>query len=435
MRVRLISYSKNGRKTAERIAEALSAEGHACRRFALPKYCEAGDEALTVNAQAWAGEAFREADALVFCCASGIAVRAVAPWVKDKTSDPAVIGPFDTEEDYMPFVHSLQEGQKNTITGDLFMSVLGGNTANSEFEFLTGNTMAFLPKGSVPYQQYLLDYAVSTVSRYEELGYRTVAMHPYNASGWNRNKVYDMMGFDDMLFSKDFTNRKTLRKYVSDRCDFENVLRIFSETEEPLFVFNVTMQNHSGYANSTDPDNTLDPKVNVTLKNTKTNQYLTNYLTLMQRTDTALEWFLSELSQSDEPTIVVFFGDHQPYDHVVKPIYLENGMDIENQSFEEEIDRQIVPYVIWANYDIGGTDAAPMSANYLGAKVMELAGLPLSSYQSFLLDMSETIPAINALGFMDASGDWHYLDDVTAEQKELISRYEQLQYYFLFDQK
>ena len=91
MRVRLISYSKNGRDTAEKIAEVLTDAGHDCRRFALAKYCEEGDEVLTGGASAWAEEAFKEAEALVFCCASGIAVRAIAPWVRDKTTDPAVI--------------------------------------------------------------------------------------------------------------------------------------------------------------------------------------------------------------------------------------------------------------------------------------------------------------------------------------------------------
>ena len=91
MRVRLISYSKNGRDTAERIAGALISSGHDCRRYALPKYQGKGDEPLMVKGPEWAGEAFREADALIFCCASGIAVRAIAPWVRDKTRDPAVI--------------------------------------------------------------------------------------------------------------------------------------------------------------------------------------------------------------------------------------------------------------------------------------------------------------------------------------------------------
>lgn len=70
-------------------------------------------------------------------------------------SDPAVLADFQTNEDYMPFMHSMMDGADNTVSGWLNVSVLGGNTANTEFEYLTGNTMAFLPTGSIPYQQYI----------------------------------------------------------------------------------------------------------------------------------------------------------------------------------------------------------------------------------------------------------------------------------------
>ena len=104
MRIRLISYTQNGRDTAERIADILAAAGHECKRYALPKYLGAGDEALTVKGPAWAEEGFREADALIFCCASGIAVRAIAPWVKDKTTDPAVIVTDDQGQFIIPLL-------------------------------------------------------------------------------------------------------------------------------------------------------------------------------------------------------------------------------------------------------------------------------------------------------------------------------------------
>ena len=81
---------------------------------------------------------------------------------------------------------------KSRVIGHLYVSVLGGNTANSEFEYLTGDSMAFLPSGSIPYQQYLNKYALSIVSHMKELGYSTTAMHPYNASGWNRSSVYEL---------------------------------------------------------------------------------------------------------------------------------------------------------------------------------------------------------------------------------------------------
>lgn len=79
-------------------------------------------------------------------------------------SDLSVLGDFDTNTDYMPFVHSLEKGNENTITGYLNTSVCGGNTADTEFEFLTGNTMAFLPVGSIPYQQYIKSTTPSLAS-------------------------------------------------------------------------------------------------------------------------------------------------------------------------------------------------------------------------------------------------------------------------------
>ncbi|MBQ3487673.1 MAG: cobalt-precorrin 5A hydrolase [Clostridia bacterium] len=91
MGIWLISYTARGRALAARVADILKDSGHDCRTFALPKFCEGEDEALTASASDWAGAGFAEADALIFCCASGIAVRAIAPHVRDKRRDPAVL--------------------------------------------------------------------------------------------------------------------------------------------------------------------------------------------------------------------------------------------------------------------------------------------------------------------------------------------------------
>ena len=91
MTIWLLSYTARGRALAARVADIMKNEGHGCRTFALPKFCGAGDEPLTRSAADWAGLGFEEADALVFCCASGIAVRAIAPHVRDKRRDPGVL--------------------------------------------------------------------------------------------------------------------------------------------------------------------------------------------------------------------------------------------------------------------------------------------------------------------------------------------------------
>ena len=126
-------------------------------------------------------------------------------------SDLSVLGGFDTNTDYMPFVHSLEKGNENTITGYLNTSVCGGNTADTEFEFLTGNTMAFLPNGSIPYQQYIKSRTPSLAGYLKSLGYATYAQHPYQASGWNRDKEYPLHGFDNLDFMEDYSDVSYVR--------------------------------------------------------------------------------------------------------------------------------------------------------------------------------------------------------------------------------
>ena len=302
--------------------------------------------------------------------------------IMDETfSDPAVLGEFETNKDYMPFVHSILRGEvANTISGYTDVSVLGGNTANSEFEFLTGNSMAFFPNGSVPYLQYIRDGISTIVPQLEEYGYTTYGTHPYRAKGWNREFIYDLMGFDYRYFQGSFPFEDKLRNYVSDEADFKSILEWRNNTEGPFFMFNVTMQNHSNYGG--DFDN-FDPQIVAKFKNTYSNKYLNKYLSLMYETDQDVASLLSELSQSDRKTIVVFWGDHQPNDYVVRPIYKEYGLDFDNQTYEQQQQRQKTPFFIWANYDIQEQTNVEISLNYLNILLFETAGLQLDEYQTF----------------------------------------------------
>ena len=136
--------------------------------------------------------------------------------MNESFSDLSVLGDFKTNEDYLPFLHSLQQGAENTVTGMLNVSVCGGNTADTEYEFLTGNTMAFLPQGSIPYQQYVNGERPSLASYLQSLGYETVATHPYYATGWNRDKVYPWLGFEQSIFKDQYYGARFVRDYVSD---------------------------------------------------------------------------------------------------------------------------------------------------------------------------------------------------------------------------
>ena len=349
--------------------------------------------------------------------------------IMDETfSDPAVLGEFETNKDYMPFVHSILRGEvANTISGYADVSVLGGNTANSEFEFLTGNSMAFFSNGSVPYLQYIRDGISTIVPQLEEYGYTTYGTHPYRAKGWNREFIYDLMGFDYRYFQGSFPFEDKLRNYVSDEADFKSILEWRNNTEGPFFMFNVTMQNHSNYGG--DFDN-FDPQIVAKFKNTYSNKYLNKYLSLMYETDQDVASLLSELSQSDRKTIVVFWGDHQPNDYVVRPIYKEYGLDFDNQTYEQQQQRQKTPFFIWANYDIQEQTNVEISLNYLNILLFETAGLQLDEYQTFRKNLWQgQIPMMNAVGYRNDDGDLVEYDDAPEEIQNLLNEYQNIQYY------
>ena len=336
-------------------------------------------------------------------------------------SDLAVVGDLETNEDYMPFMHKMQQGADHTITGYAQVSVCGGNTANSEFEFLTGNTMSFLPSGSIPYQQYITKDTPSLASYLASLGYETYAQHPYYASGWNREKVYPLLGFEHLNFIDDYANKTYVRKYVSDDADMQHIIDTYENKEDgkPAFIFNVTMQNHGGY---TDAFSDLSEDVHATNYNS---EVLDRYLSLIRLTDQSLEKLVDYFSNVDEKTVIVFFGDHQPSDTVAAQV--QDSMLLPGESVPDEQlrKRYQVPYLVWANYDIDGATQQNTSLNYLSAEVLKAAGVPTDAYQNFLLDLQKSYPVMSAAGHTDASD----------ADENMLNTYKKLQYYNLFETK
>lgn len=343
-------------------------------------------------------------------------------------SDPAVLGPFETNEDYMPFVHSILSGDvDNTVSGYLNVSVLGGNTANTEFEFLTGNTMAFLPQGSVAYQQYVKSEIPSLASHLRDLGYDTIAMHPYNSTGWDRNTVYPLLGFDTSYFISDWKNPEKIRKYVSDKACYDKIISLYEEKEEdtPFFIFNVTMQNHSSYSEEFD---NFTP--NIELIDAKS-KVLNNYLSLMQISDTAIENLVTYFAQEEEPTMIVFFGDHQPTNSVVNAVWKLNGKSSDSLTDEEEALRYKVPFFIWTNYDIQTEINIETSANYLSTKILQAASLPLSDFTNYLDTLQKNYPVLTNIRVVDSFGNSSTIKEVNQN----VNDYAIMQYYQLFGHK
>ena len=353
--------------------------------------------------------------------------------MNESLSDLSVLPGVESNMDAMPCLRSLTE---NTVKGYAYSSVFGGTTANSEYEFLTGNTTAFLPAGTVPYQMYVSDGDPSLVGQMEALGYTTIAAHPYRSSGWNRPTVYADYGFDEVYFESDFQDRAYMRGdertgYVTDRCDYENLIRWYEEKEEgqPLFLFNVTMQNHSAYQMAW---TNLPKEVWLTGELENRFQTVNQYLSLVYQSDQAFEDLIDYFSQVEEPTMILLFGDHQP--QVATNFYTDVlGTNPDTAAAQK---KQMVPFLIWANYDIPEAQGVELSLNYLSALLMDTANLPMTGYQKFLSQLWETAPVINTVGIRDAQGNWYGENAALPEELDgAIEDYKVLLYNNVFDKK
>lgn len=330
-----------------------------------------------------------------------------------------------TNQPVTPFLDSLQE---NTIRGYAMTSAFGGNTANVEFEFLTGHSMYNMPQGCVPYRTYIKSDTFSLVRVLESYGYTTMATHPYYAGGWDRTTVYPALGFETSTFLEEYPQQDLVRTYVSDREMYMYVLQQLEEKgENPLFLFGVTMQNHGGYEYEGENFTNTIRLEGYDMPYPKTEQYLT----LLHESDQAIEYLLAELEDYPEDTIVVFFGDHLPQldETVYNDLY---GGDF--VTMNEAMLRYMVPFFIWANFDIQEETVKYTSINYLGRYLLEAAGLELPAYYRFLADMEEQVPAMNTYGYYSVSKGrflaYRYAD---GQEAEALKTYAVLQYNALFD--
>lgn len=281
-------------------------------------------------------------------------------------------------------------------------NVTGGGTTNTEFEFLTGCSMANFGSGVYPYTVYDLSRAEGLPRQFSALGYATTAMHPQIGTNWNRVNAYSDLGFVRFLTIDDFEGSDTLRGHVTDRATYDKVLDVLASGSEPQFIFDVTMQNHSGYdtgllgeedTTHLSIDGADDPLVD-------------EYVSLIRHSDEDLEYFIERLRELDRPVVLVFFGDHQPY---LTQGY--NDLWYPGEDAAEHARRVYqTDYVVWANYDIAGCDQVSevddVSASFLASEVAQLIGAPLTSFQKAHIELRRALPEISAACYEDAAGGW-----------------------------
>lgn len=339
--------------------------------------------------------------------------------MNESFSDLRVLGNLQISEENMPFFNSLKN---NTVRGYVNASVLGGGTANSEFEVFTGCSMGFLPTSYYAYQQCIIDETPSLISDMKMNGYTAYSIHPESASNWNRDRVYQHFGFDKSLWIEDFPNAEKLHYGVTDLETYKKVEALYENRQpgEKLFIFNLTVQNHGDYSRS-------DVERSVEALNASSDES-SIYLSLIRNSDEAFRQLISYFENETEPVIICMYGDHQP---MLNSSFYD---DVYSQTPGlEERDKRLnmfkVPFLIWANYDIPEQDGLDIGMSYLGALLLDTAGIQGSPFFAFLRQYMDKYPIITINGYEDKDGK-HY--NWSGENSELLE-YRMLQYNHLFD--
>ena len=347
--------------------------------------------------------------------------------MNESFADLTIFEGLEVSEDPTPFLHSMKE---NTVRGWMYSPVTGGGTASVEFEYLTGFSTIFQPPHTVAYQLYAEEGMPSLAALAGSVGYDSTAFHPYKSSGWNRPIVYEDMRFDHQLYEEDVTDPYLIRRYVSDQSDYETLYSITDRAEgDPAFIFNVTMQNHSSYAQGW---NNLEKTITLPTEQRTADTTAEQYLSLMRASDDALRDLIAHSEQSPEPTMSVFCGDHQP---PLKNAFYEQlyGKPLDQRTTEEVLKQYATPFFLWTNYDIQEREDVVLSPNYLGVLTAKAAGLPLTGFMSFLSQLYEELPVITPVGIITGDGQAVKREELTEEQQEWLMAYETLNYCGIVD--
>ena len=316
------------------------------------------------------------------------------------------------------------------LHGTLQVSAMGGGTCNSEFETLTGNSMAFIGSGVYPYETYNMNID-NLVSQLKGQGYDTHAIHPAAGSNWNRDGVYSAFGFDTFDDEATFTGATRFRNRIDDASTYSKTLEYLNGSDTPQFIFDVTLMGHSGYETGLVPE---DKRVNCTVDglDEKNQNKLNEYLATSNEEDAQLKTLIDGIRKSKKPTIVLFFGDHQPA--------LSEAIGGESDDIEQTEKQWQTCYAMWANYDVAGSvkgTELDTSTSYLSALLCHEAGIPMTDRQKAAYLLMEDVPRINVVGAYLAKnskhdGEWENAD-AAVMNSESMKTLSYLQYRNLFD--
>ncbi|TIP10270.1 LTA synthase family protein [Mesorhizobium sp.] len=341
--------------------------------------------------------------------------------------DPTGLPGVAITPDPIPNVRALRSGH-------VFSPEFGGMTANVEFEALTGFSNAFLPAGSIPYQQYVRAPVPSMATFLKSQGYETRAIHPGTSWFWNRTPVYADFGFDAFKSEENMPYLEKRGPLASDAAMTDEIIREADATDDPFFFFAVSLQNHGPY----EPNRYYNPTHKVQAPTSQwAKDSLLSFTEGASDADKGLGRLVEWAKNRKRPTVIAFFGDHLP---PLGPVYVETGFLKDNVAPRKEppdlmLLHHQTPLVVWSNRTGPAEEMEAVSPAFLPYHILTTAGISHPYYTGFLGQMREHYRVVDRNLLLTPAGeatpDW-------ARKKEIdpaIRDFRLLQYDMMFGKR
>ena len=334
--------------------------------------------------------------------------------------------------DEVPAIHKiyepLHELEERSVSGRLLTNIFAGGTVDTEWGYLTGYS-----------EHEEFRSPVNTYVRYfKSQGYDALYRHPGYSWFYNRSNVNEYLGFDECVFNDTgFGDLISISDalYHSDKVLVDYLLNDIdsrTETDDPLFLFSVSYQNHGPYPSETYWEEYVTPEM--TGWSMESCCVINNYLAGIRSTVNEMCRMAEELEKRDEPVVFVFFGDHKPWMGNGNSVYTEMGINMDVSTLDGFYNYYATPYVIYANQaarDLLGSDFAEpggdFSPCFLMAKVFDECGWEGPGFMQLQREMRAVSPLMSSNGWRMQNGQLTMELDGTAEDEN--GRYLRAQYY------
>lgn len=317
---------------------------------------------------------------------------------------------------------NLERLSAQYISGTNVVPVFGGGTANTELEFLTGTPMFFLSSAySIPYSNPSRFFSRNLYTAmpwlFRQQGYRTVALHPNVGSFFNRDRVYPRLGFEYFITKDDMPYADFKGWYISDEYFTSRMIEEIERAQQdhvPLFLFGISIQNHFEfwYIKYTYYQREIYA----------TSPYLTQshlgslstYAQGVLDADRQLARLIDFLSESDRPTMLVFFGDHLPvlgyhYDNILEYLGFISNQQLWAWNNEDRQRMFSTPYLLWDNFNGSRQELGTLSTYFLAAQMLAHSGIDLNQYWQNVLYVNNYFRGLTENHYIDKFGNFMYI--------------------------